>query len=73
MPRYNARAVFDYVRTSESDWRDPTTGIRLAPGAIQNWPTREMERWILEEIKRSKLQARLARAKAASAPATSEA
>jgi hypothetical protein len=27
----------------ESHWRDPRTGTRLAPGAIQNWPTRYEE------------------------------
>jgi hypothetical protein len=61
---HKPRAVFDFVRTSETTWRDPKTGTRLAPGAIQNWPTREAERWILEETKRGKLETRPDRAKA---------
>jgi hypothetical protein len=52
------RAVFDFVRTTEAVWRDPKTGTLLAPGATQNWPTREIERWILTETKRVKLEKR---------------
>ena len=31
---------------AENVWRDPTTGLRLAPGAIQNWPTRKDEAYL---------------------------
>lgn len=27
-------------------WRDLRTGIRLAPGAIQNWPTKQDEMYL---------------------------
>lgn len=27
-------------------WRDPYTGLRLAPGGIQNWADKEDERYI---------------------------
>jgi hypothetical protein len=37
-----------YGIEQQSDWRDPRTGIRLAPGAIQNWPTHSELRWIKE-------------------------
>lgn len=34
---------------SENVWRDPRTGIRMAPGAIRNWPTehelKNMAQW----------------------------
>ena len=32
-------------------WRDPTTKLRLAPGAVQNWPTAASEAWIVRERK----------------------
>ena len=48
---HKPRAVFDYVATSETVWRDRKTGTRLAPGAVQNWPTREMEKWIDHQYK----------------------
>jgi hypothetical protein len=28
-------------RNGEYVWRDPRTKIRLAPGAVRNWPTRK--------------------------------
>jgi len=30
----------------EEGWRDVRTGIRLADGAIQNWPTKDDEKYI---------------------------
>ena len=39
-------AVFDYQRTNEAVWRDPRTGTILAPGAIQNWPTKADQNFI---------------------------
>jgi len=38
--------------TEAVGWSDPRTGIRLAPGALQNWPTREDDRHI-EKLKKS--------------------
>lgn len=46
-----ALAVFNYVRSSEYEWRDPLTKTRLAAGAIQNWPSADLEKWILKERK----------------------
>jgi hypothetical protein len=48
---HKPRAVFDYVATSETVWRDRKTGTRLAPGAVQNWPTRETEKWITQQYR----------------------
>ena len=31
---------------AKEGWRDLRTGIRLAPGAIQNWPTKQDEMYI---------------------------
>ena len=31
---------------AQEGWRDPHTGLRLAPGAVQNWPDKEDERYI---------------------------
>jgi len=56
--KHKPRAVFDYVATSEVVWHDPTTKLRLAPGAVQNWPTRDAERWIAENIMRIKKERR---------------
>ena len=44
--RCKPRAVFDYVKPSELEWCDHKTGTRLAPGAVQNWPTPATEEWI---------------------------
>lgn len=35
--------------TAENVWHDARTGMRLAPGAIQNWPTKQDEKQILYE------------------------
>ena len=53
MPRkkYKPLEVFDYVASSEAVWRDRKTGILLAPGAVQNWPTKAEEMWIVEEYR----------------------
>lgn len=32
-------AVHNWVSSYEPVWYDKRTGIRLAPGAIRNWPT----------------------------------
>lgn len=31
---------------SEEGWHDPRTGLRLAPGALQNWPCKKDEDYI---------------------------
>ena len=31
---------------AEHVWNDRRTGIRMAPGAVQNWPTRGEEKYI---------------------------
>jgi hypothetical protein len=45
------REVFDFVTTSDVKWCDPNTGLRLAPGAIQNWPTASTEHWLAQQKK----------------------
>ena len=49
--QYKPLEVFNYVATNEAVWHDRKTGTRLAPGAVQNWPTRESEKWINEQVK----------------------
>ena len=49
--QYKPLAVFNYMETNEAVWHDLKTGTRLAPGAVQNWPTRESEKWINEQVK----------------------
>ena len=34
---------------AEHIWHDARTGMRLAPGAIQNWPTKQDEKQIRYE------------------------
>jgi hypothetical protein len=31
---------------AQEGWRDPHTGLRLAPGAVQNWPDKDDEKYI---------------------------
>lgn len=33
----------------ESEWYDPRTKLRLAPGAMQNWPSKEDDKYIKHE------------------------
>ena len=65
--QYKPLAVFNYMATNEAVWHDLKTGTRLAPGAVQNWPTRESEKWINEQVKMlaeaKKKEARLLRNK----------
>lgn len=32
---------------STEGWRDKRTNIRLAPGAVQNWPTKDDEQYLV--------------------------
>jgi len=49
--RFKPRAVFNYVATNEAVWHDYETGTRLAPGAVQNWPTYSTEAWLQKQRK----------------------
>lgn len=44
-PTYKPFIVPQNTESTEG-WRDPRTGIRLAPGGTQNWPTNEDEVYI---------------------------
>lgn len=51
MPSRSRREIPECFHGIEqkSDWRDPRTGLILAPGAIQNWPTQSELRWIKQQ------------------------
>jgi hypothetical protein len=35
--------IVDQNTENWEGWRDPRTGVRLAPGAFQNWPSKNDE------------------------------
>ena len=59
----------------EHEWVDPRTGIRLAPGAKQNWPSKSDEAFIKAERRAMIAMKRLDELKAAkeSSPASAPA
>lgn len=38
MSRKHKPYILEQNTESTEGWRDPRTGVRLAPGALQNWP-----------------------------------
>ena len=41
--QHASSAVPTNVTAAENAWRDSRTRVRLAPGAVQNWPTKHEE------------------------------
>lgn len=37
---HKPKAVHNFMSSNENKWRDPRTGIVMAPGAVRAWPTK---------------------------------
>ncbi len=48
---YKPFIVPQNTETAEG-WRDSRTGLRLAPGAVQNWPSAKDEEYLKGELER---------------------